>query len=296
MTNNNLTIVSVNQNFIENKILTIRGQHVMLDSDLAEMFDTETKFINRAVKRNQKRFPDIFVFQLTDREWENLRFQIGTSSLHGGRRTTPYVFTEQGVVMLSGVLNTDVAIQISVKIVQAFVKMRQFLIQNASIFQRLDYLELNQLKNEEKFDRIFKALDDGKAKPEKGIFFDGQIFDAWVFVAELIKSAQKEIILIDNYIDETVLLLLDKRSQGVKASIYTKTITKSLALDIEKHNSQYAAITISEFKNSHDRFIIIDRKELYHIGASLKDLGKKWFAFSKMNINLVLILKELNIQ
>jgi phage regulator Rha-like protein len=296
MTNNNVTVVSVNQNFIENKILTIRGQHVMMDSDLAEMFDTETKFINRAVKRNQKRFPDIFVFQLTDREWENLRFQIGTSSLHGGRRTTPYVFTEQGVVMLSGVLNTDVAIQISVKIVQAFVKMRQFLIQNASIFQRLDYLELNQLKNEEKFDRIFKALDDGKAKPEKGIFFDGQIFDALVFVAELIKSAQKEIILIDNYIDETVLLLLDKRSQGVKANIYTKTITKSLTLDIEKHNSQYASITVSEFKNSHDRFIIIDRKELYHIGASLKDLGKKWFAFSKMNINLVPIFKELNIQ
>jgi len=210
-----------------------------------------------------------------------LRFQIGTSSLHGGRRTTPYVFTEQGVVMLSGVLNTDVAIQISVKIVQAFVKMRQFLIQNASIFQRLDYLELNQLKNEEKFDRIFKALDDGKPKYQKGIFFDGQIFDAWVFVAELIKSTQKEIILIDNYIDETVLLLLDKRSQGVKANIYTKTITKSLVLDLEKHNSQYATITIDEFKNSHDRFIIIDRTELYHIGASLKDLGKNGLLFLK---------------
>lgn len=217
MKNEDVSPISVNQDFIENKILTIRGMHVMLDSDLAALFETETKYINRSIKRNQRRFPEEFVFQLNENEWNNLKFQFGTSSEYGGRRTLPYVFTEQGVVMLSGVLNTDVAIHTSLEIVQAFVAMRKFLTQNASIFQRLDYLELNQLKNEEKFAQIFKALDDGKPKANKGIFFNGQIFDAWVFVSDLVKSAEKEIILIDNYVDETVLLLLNKRKEGVKA-------------------------------------------------------------------------------
>lgn len=162
----------------------------MLDSDLAELYETETKFINRAVKRNESRFPEAFMFQLTENEWENLKYQFGTSSLHGGRRTLPYVFTEQGVAMLSAVLNTDRAITASIQIMQAFVAMRRFLLNNASVFQRLDQVELKQLKTDEKIEQIFKALESGKPEPDKGIFFEGQIFDAYVFVADIIKKAQ----------------------------------------------------------------------------------------------------------
>lgn len=285
---------SLSQKDIEDKIFIVRGLQVMLDSDLAMLYDTETKYINRAVKRNPLRFPEAFSFELSLQEWENLKFQIGTSSEHGGRRTTPNVFTEQGVTMLSAVLNTETAIQVSIQIIQAFVKMRRFITQNAAIFQRLDHLELKQLQSDEKFDRIFKALEAGNVKPDKGIFFEGQIFDAYVFVADLIKSAQKEIILIDNYVDETVLFLLTKRKENVKTTIYTKSISKAMELDVQKHNKQYPPIEIKELAESHDRFLIIDGKHLYHLGASLKDLGKKWFAFSQMDQNSLLVIDKLN--
>lgn len=280
---------------IQDKIFTIRGLQVMLDSDLAELYATETKFINRAVKRNPNRFPEDFMFQLKEKEWESLKYQFGTSSRHGGRRTLPFVFTEQGVAMLSAVLNTERAITASVQIMQAFVAMRKFLLNNASVFQRLNQMELKQLKTDEKLEQIFKALEAGKPEPDKGIFFDGQIFDAYALASDIIKKAQKEIILIDNYIDENTLTHLAKKSSQVKVILYTKTLSKQLQLDLEKANAQYPnSFTAHSLKTSHDRFLMIDQKELYHIGASLKDLGKKWFAFSRMDDFAPILLNQLN--
>lgn len=284
----------ITHEIIASRIFEIRVTQVMLDSDLAELYETETKFINRAVKRNESRFPEAFMFQLTENEWENLKYQFGTSSLHGGRRTLPYVFTEQGVAMLSAVLNTDRAITASIQIMQAFVAMRRFLLNNASVFQRLDQVELKQLKTDEKIEQIFKALEAGKPEPDKGIFFDGQIFDAYVFVANIIKKAKNSIILIDNYVDESVLTLLAKRNKKVTVTIYTKNSSKQLQLDLDKHNSQYPIVEVKYFNDSHDRFLIVDQKELYHIGASLKDLGKRWFAFSKMDTITTEVLSKLN--
>lgn len=279
---------------IQNKIYTLRDTQVMLDSDLAPIYGTETKFVNRAVKRNAKRFPETFVFQINETEWEDLKYQFGTSSTHGGRRTLPHVFTEQGVAMLSSVLNTETAIEASIQIMQAFVTMRKFLLNNASVFQRLDHVELKQLKTDEKIEQIFEALEAGKPLPEKGVFFDGQIFDAYELVSKLIRSAKKEIILIDNYIDESTLTQLSKKATNVQVKLYTKNISKPLKLDIKKANQQYGNFNIYSFKDSHDRFLIIDDQHLYHIGASLKDLGKKWFAFSQMDSLVDEILNKLN--
>ena len=268
---------------IENRIFTIRNTQVMLDSDLAEMYGVETKYLNRAVKRNIDRFPVNFRFQLTDNEAKNLRFQNDTSGEHGGRRYLPYVFTEQGVSMLSAVLRSDTAVQVSIKIMNAFVEMRKFLSVNAGIFQRLDNVEQKQIETDHKFEQLFKALEDKSIKPKQGIFYDGQVFDAYVFVAELVKTARKSIILIDNYVDETVLQLFSKRNKNVLVKIFTKSISKTLKQDLHKHNAQYSKIEIEQFNKAHDRFLIIDETQLYHFGASLKDLGKKWFAFSRMD-------------
>jgi hypothetical protein len=195
--------------------------------------------------------------------------------------------------MLSAVLNTDAAVEVSIHIIKAFVSMRKFMLNNASVFQRLNHVELNQLKSNERIDKIFRALENTNSIPTQGVFFDGQIFDAYELMSKFIRSANKEIILIDNYIDESVLMHLSKRSANVKAIIYTKKITKILELDLDKHNSQYQPIFVRELSESHDRFLIIDKNELYHIGASLKDLGKKWFAFSKLNEFLPEILSKL---
>jgi len=195
----------------------------------------------------------------------------------------PYVFTEQGVAGLSSVLTSKKAIEINIQIIRAFVKMRKFLTINAGVFQRFENIEQKQFKTDKTIQKIFKALEDKSLKPKQGIFYDGQIFDAYVFVADLIKSAKKSIVLIDNFIDESVLQLFSKRKSKVKVTIHTKNLTPSLKLDLKKFNSQYENISIQVLKDSHDRFLIVDHKELYHIGASLKDLGKKWFAFSRMD-------------
>jgi phage regulator Rha-like protein len=292
---------------IQNLIFNVRGVQVMLDSDLAEMYKVETKYLNRAVKRNIERFPEKFRFQLTNDEYENLRsqivtsnkeeenlrFQNDTSSTHGGRRYLPFAFTEQGVSMLSAVLRSDTAVQVSIKIMDAFVEMRKFISTNAGIFQRLDKVEQKQIETDNKFEQIFKALEDKSIKPKQGIFYDGQVFDAYVFVADLIKSAKKTIILIDNYVDESVLQLFTKRNKNVLVTIYTKNISKALKQDLEKHNAQYPKIKIEKFAKAHDRFLIIDDATIYHIGASLKDLGKKWFAFSKMEGLTDIVLQNL---
>ncbi|MDN3689051.1 ORF6N domain-containing protein [Cyclobacterium jeungdonense] len=279
---------------VEQKIYTIRDVQVMLDRDLAELYQVETRVLIQAVKRNKNRFPADFIFQLSESEFQKWKSQTVISNADKmGLRRPPYAFTEHGVAMLSAVLRSEVAVQVSIQIMQAFVKMRKFFLNNASVFQRLDQVEFKQLKTEEKIEQIFKALEAGQPKPDKGIFFDGQVFDAYVFVADLIKSAEKEIILIDNYVDESVLTLLSKRKKGIDASIYTKTTSKALDLDLKKHNSQYPPITLHTLPQSHDRFLIVDQKHLYHIGASLKDLGKKWFAFSKMDHLTSLVLNQL---
>lgn len=280
---------------IKNMIYTIRGRQVMLDSLLATLYQVETKNLNKAVKRNTERFPDTFCFQLTAEESETLRFQTGTSNTsRGGRRYMPYVFTEQGVAMLSAVLRSDTAVKISIEIMNAFVEMRQIQITNASLFQRLDNIEIKQYQNDQKFEEIFKALENDKLSLEKGVFYSGQIFDAYTFVSDIIRNAQSSIILIDNYIDDTVLTQLGKRNINVSAKIYTRNISSQLRLDLQRYNSQYPPINIEILSDAHDRFLIIDHTELYHIGASLKDLGKKWFAFSRMDIEAVRMLQILN--
>ncbi|MCF6358772.1 MAG: ORF6N domain-containing protein [Draconibacterium sp.] len=280
---------------IQNRIYTIRGVQVMFDYDLAEIYNVSTKRLNEQVKRNIERFPEKFRFQLTQNEYDTLRSQIATSTLisqetplnkHGGRRYFPYAFTEQGVSMLSTVLKSETAIKVSISIIDAFVEMRKFLSENVNIFSRLDNIEKKQLsyqiKYDEKFEQIFKALENKSIKPKQGIFYDEQIFDAYVFIADLIKTADKSILLIDNYIDETILKLFTKRNKNVSVTIYTKNISEVLRQDLKKHNAQYPKIEVKQFAKAHDRFLIIDEITVYHFGASLKDLGKKWFAFSKM--------------
>jgi len=267
---------------IKSKIYMIRNTQVMLDRDLAELYCVETKVFNQAIKRNIKRFPKDFMFQLTKDELNNWRSQFVTSNSEKmGLRRSPYAFTEQGVSMLSSILKSDIAIEISIEIIRVFVNMRQFISQNASVFQRLEILEQNQLITNTNFDKIFKAIEEKNPIQSQGIFYNGQIFDAHNFVSDLIRNAKNSIVLIDNYIDDTTLLLLSK-NQNVDITIYTHTITKALKLDLEKYNTQYKTISIKTNKDFHDRFLIIDNKEIYHIGASLKDLGKKVFAFSKM--------------
>jgi hypothetical protein len=268
---------------IESRIFTIRGMQVMLDSDLAKMYSVETKKLNQAVKRNSERFPLPFRFQLSENEMENLRSQFVTSNeMHGGRRYLPFAFTEQGVAMLSAVLKSSVAIAVSIEIIEAFVSLRRNQYQVLGLSLRVEGLESKQIQTERKLDKIFKALEKG-SDVKQGIFFNDKIFDAYVFSSELISKAKKSIILIDNYIDETTLLQLSKRNKKVHCIIYTEKLTAQLKLDLEKHNAQYDPIEIRILKNTHDRFLILDEKELYHLGASLKDLGKRWFAFSQMN-------------
>lgn len=277
---------------IQSRIYTVRCLQVMLDMDLASLYHVETRALNQAVKRNQDRFPESFCFQLADSEFEILKSQIVMSSW-GGRRTNPYAFTEQGVAMLSAVLRSDVAVEISVKIINAFVTMRRFIASNAKVFQRLDTLELKQLETNKKMEKVLDAIESKEIKPKQGIFFNGQIFDAYKFVSDLFRSARQSIVIIDNYLDDSVLTHLTKRRKNVRTILLTKNIPKSLTLDVEKFNEQYPPIEIKNFKNAHDRFIIIDNLTVYHLGASLKDLGKKWFAFSKMDIGVGDILAKL---
>ena len=289
---NNKKIGILDQDQIKNKIHTIRGFQVMLDRDLAQLYRVETKSFNQAVKRNSDLFPADFMFRLSPEEFENLRSQIVTSSW-GGLRYAPFVFTEQGVAMLSGILKSPFARQVNIKIMRTFVEMRRFLATNAQVFQRLDRVEYKQLESDKKFERIFEALEKNELKPQQGIFFDGQIFDAYVFVCDLIKQAQSSLVVIDNYVDASVLLMLAKRKAKVQALVLTNKISEQLQLDLKKHNSEYPKIEIKEFTRAHDRFIILDNKEVYHIGASLKDLGKKWFAFSRIEKESLKIIDEI---
>jgi len=269
----------------------------MLDRDLARLYGVETRVLNQAVQRNIERFPEDFMFQLSLKEMRetsenkgvaDLTSQIVISNKRGGQRYMPYAFTETGVAMLSSVLRSQQAININIQIMRAFNAMRHFIVSNAQVFQRVENIEKNilalnasKVDTDKKFEEIFRRLDEGSAKPTEGIFYDGQIFDAYNFVNDRIREAKTRIILIDNYVDDSVLKMLDKRAKGVSAKVYTKYFTPQLSLDFDKHNAQYEPIEVEQFDRSHDRFLCID-ETVYHIGASLKDLGKKWFAFSRM--------------
>lgn len=283
----------LSENKIESRIFTIRGLQVMIDRDLAELYGVETRVLKQAVNRNAIRFPSHFMFELSESEIENMVSQsvIPSKSYFGGSK--PYAFTEQGVAMLSAVLRSDVAVKISIKIMDAFVAMRKLVSANMGIIQRLEIVEQKQIETDKKIDKVFDALENKDAVPKRGVFFNGQIFDAYTVATKIIKSAKQSIILIDNYIDESVLTLLSKKSKNVKVTLLTKDISKQLKLDIAKFNQQYPTLDAKIFNLSHDRFIIIDEKVAYHLGASLKDLGKKWFAFSKMESDTFTLLDKI---
>lgn len=286
------------------RIVTLRGVQVLLDSQLADMYAVETKALNRAVKRNAARFPESFCFQLTAEEWadlrgqsatsnsaDSLRFQSGTLNIPARgqhRKYLPFAFTEQGVAMLSAVLHSDTAVEVSIRIINAFVEMRKLLVHQAHLLHKVDRIEARQLQHittsDQKFEQLFTALESrSSSPPPQGIFFEGQIFDAYAFASDLIRRAKKSITLVDNYVDDSVLLLLSKRRPAVSATIYTKKISQQLALDLQKHQAQYPAIEIKTIAGFHDRFLLLDGATLYHLGASLKDLGKQCFAFSRLD-------------
>jgi len=283
--------VVINENTIKNLICVIRGQQVMLDSDLAMLYQVETRNLNKAMKRNIDRFPEDFCFQLTKEEYTNLMFQFGTSSLqenenaHGGRRKLPYVFTEQGISMLSAVLRSEIAVKVSVKIMRTFVEMRRFMATNSLVLNRINELEVKQLTyqkdTDEKFDKVFQYISEHEEVSQK-IFFEGQIYDAFSLLTELVSKAEKEITLIDNYVDIGSLNILAKKRENVMVHIYTVKKTRLSNTDVSNFNQQYPTIEMHYTDEFHDRFLIIDNDLAYHIGASIKDAGKKCFAINKI--------------
>ena len=269
---------------IETLIYEIRGRQVMLDSDLARLYGCKngTKEINQAVRNNMEKFPERFSWKLSNDEYINLRSKILTSSLetgYGGRRYNPRVFTEQGVAMLATVLKTKNATQASIRIMDTFVAMRKFINENNDIFRRLTTVEYKLLEYDDNFDKIFNALEPKRIEKQK-IFFNGEIYDAYSLIIELIKEANTKIIIIDNYIDKSILDMLTYKKENVSVELVTSShyLTET---DITKFNKQYSNLNIKYSNIFHDRFIIIDNT-LYHIGSSLKDLGKKCFGISKI--------------
>lgn len=287
-------VIIYNDNEIQNRILTIKNQQVMIDRDLAEFYGVETKVLNQAVKRNIERFPSNFMFQLSDDEKNELVTNCDRFKTLKHSSSLPYAFTEQGVAMLSAVLKSDAAVRTSIMIMNAFVSMRHFLQSNERIFVELDSIkkhllesDLHQKESDKRIDELFTMMDKYKIEEKQGIFFQGQIFDAYAKFESFIQSAKKEIVLIDGYVDLTVLERLSKKQKGVNVQLYTDSKTKITNLDVQKFNAQYPALTLDFTSKMHDRFLIIDNKVLYHIGASLKDLGKKCFAFEILDSSLI---------
>jgi DNA-binding PadR family transcriptional regulator len=286
----NVSLMLSSEN-IRSLVYLIRNKQVMLDNDLAELYQIETKVLNQAVKRNIKRFPEEFCFQLTNDENQNLKSQNVTSSstdTHGGRRKNSYAFTEQGIAMLSAILKSDIAINVSINIMKAFVEMRHFISNNALLFEKISNVELKQLEYQKKTDHelniIFNYISANDDNNQK-VFFDGQIYDAFSFIVELIEKASIDIKLIDNYVDIDTLNVLRRKLPGVTATIYTHSNTPLSNADVSTFNSQYPTLTINHAQHFHDRFLIINNTTVYHIGASIKDAGKKCFAISLMEDN-----------
>ena len=283
---------------IKKLIYTIRGKQVMLDSDVAMLYQYTTKNINKAVKRNVDRFPEDFCFQLTESEFQELRFQIGTLNRKANngnvtRKYLPYVFTEQGISMLSGILRNEIAIKVSINIIRAFVEMRKLLAANGQLFERLTNVEYKLLDHDKKFDHIFNQLQQEQNIKQK-IFFEGQIYDAYSLIIDIIRKAMKKILIIDNYIDDSILKMLTKKNKNVEVVILTSNKSNIQQIDIQKFNKEYPTLKIAKTNKFHDRFIIIDDKEMYHLGASIKDLGKKCFGINKIE-DIEIIEKMINL-
>ena len=302
MEENKLSIQNeISNEEIKNLIYTIRGKQVMLDSDVAMLYHYETKNVNKAVKRNIDRFPEDFCFQLTENEFEILRFQFGTSKrnlktndeLRGGRRYLPYVFTEQGIAMLAGVLKNDIAVKVSINIIKSFIEMRKFISLNGQVFERLTNMEYKLLEHDKKFDEIFNQLQ-LEENIKQRIFFEGQIYDAYSLIIDIIKRANKKILIIDNYIDDSVLKMLVKKKNNVEVVILTSDKSNIQNIDIQKFNKEYPILKVTRTNKYHDRFIIIDNKEMYHLGASIKDLGKKCFGINKVE-DMPIVEKIINL-
>ena len=268
--NEQLDIVKYESENIKNLIYTIRGKQVMIDSDVAMLYQYTTKRINETVRRNIERFPENFCFQLTELDIENMRSQIATASQvldnkFRNKKYLPYAFTEQGIAMLSGLLKNDIAIQVSINIMNAFVEMRKFIATNGQVFQRLTNVEYKLLEHDKKFDQVFNELQkDKETEFKQKIFFDGQIYDAYSLIVDIIKTAKNKILIIDNYIDDSILKMLQKKNKDVEVIILTSQNSDLTRLDIQKFNKQYSTLKITKTNKFHDRFIVIDNKELYH--------------------------------
>lgn len=274
---------------IRSMIYVVRNQQIMIDNDLAMLYQVETKRLNEAVKRNILRFPERFRFQLTKDEYENLKSQFATSNLenensgYGGRRKLPFVYTEQGIAMLSAVLRSEVAIRMSIHIMDTFVEMRKYMANTSLLYERLNAMEIRQItyqvETDERFDKVFEYISEHEEVSQK-VFFDGQIYDAFSLIVSLIQKAEKEIMLIDGYVDVGTLNLLSKKNDNVSVAIYTQKRTRLTKTDVENFNAQYPILEVKYTKVFHDRFLILDRETVYHVGASLKDAGKKCFGIN----------------
>ena len=283
---------------IKSLIYTIREKQVMLDSDVADMYHCETKYVNRVVKRNFERFPEDFCFRLNENEFQSLRCQFVTASKvlenkFRNKKYLPYAFTEQGIAMLSALLKSDVAISVSVNIMKAFVEMRKFLMLNGQVFERLTNIEYKLLEHDKKFDKIFNTLQ-LEENIKQRIFFNGQIYDSYSLIIDIIKKANSKILIIDNYVDDSVLKMLAKKRANVEAIILTSNKSNIQSIDIQKFNKEYPILKVAETNKFHDRFIAIDNKEMYHLRASIKDLGKKCFGINEIiDVNLIKKIIEL---
>lgn len=304
--NKQLSDIEISEVTIKNLIYVVRGKQVMMDSDLATLYQVETRVLNQAVKRNIARFPEKFRFQISEDEYDDLKSQFVISSeedenTHGGRRKLPYVFTEQGIAMLSAVLRSETAVQVSIKIMDAFVEMRRFLASNTLMFEKINEMEVKQLafqKNtEEKFDKIFRYISEHEESSQK-IFFDGQIYDAFSLLVDLVSKAEKKLVLVDNYVDVGTLNILAKKKSDVEVVVYTVRRTRLSEADVNNFNQQYPTLEVKYTGVFHDRFLIIDDTCAYHIGASIKDAGKKCFGISLIeDIRIVKdILERLNLE
>ena len=287
-------IIILDENDLKNKIYTIRGVQVMLDSDLAEIYGYSTKAFNQQVKNNIEKFDEDFMFQLTKEETDYLRSKFLTANISSMTRTFPYAFTEQGIYMLMTVLKGELAVKQSKTLIRLFKQMKDFVLTNSQLFAEIDSIkkhliesDLHHKENDKRIDELFTLMDKYKIEEKQGIFFQGQIFDAYAKFESFIQSAKKEIVLIDGYVDLTVLERLAKKQKGVNVLLYTASKTKITNLDVQKFNAQYPTLTLNFTSKMHDRFLIIDNSVLYHIGASLKDLAKKCFAFEILDSSLI---------
>lgn len=277
----NKNLVIIGNSDIQNMIYTFRGKQVMIDRDLASLYQVQTKRLNEQVKRNSGRFPAEFCFKLSDKEKDELVANCDRFKTLKHSSSNPYAFTEQGIAMLSAVLKSDIAVEVSIKIMNSFVEMRKFLLSNKEMFARLDRVELKQLETDQKLEKVFNYIATN-TEVKQNIFFDGQIYDAFSFIVGLVQKAKKEIILIDNYVDVHTLNILCKKDKGVDIIVATAGKGSLSTKDITKFNAQYPKLLVKTTTDFHDRFLIIDKTEVYHIGASIKDAGKKSFGITKI--------------